>query len=127
MYIAPDNTATFAVFTAIFIITSIAVFFAYKDNDKVIINITEVAETVQTITVDAPSVLIEILKVNINTANAEQLMLIPSIGPIIAERIIEYRKRYGPFKSVYDIQNVGGIGDLTFANIKDYITVEEME
>ena len=63
-------------------------------------------------------------KVNINTATAQELDALPGVGPSIAQRIIEYRTTNGPFQSIEDIKNVGGIGDVTFEKLKDKITVQ---
>lgn len=62
-------------------------------------------------------------KVNINTATAYQLTLLPGIGNTLAERIIAYRTENGSFSSVEDILNVSGIGDKKLEQIRDYITV----
>jgi len=62
-------------------------------------------------------------KININTATAEELDTLPGIGPAYAERIIKYREEFGPFKKIEDIKKVRGIGDATFEEIKDLITV----
>lgn len=62
-------------------------------------------------------------KVNINTAGVEELDQLPGIGPAIAQRIIDYRNEHGEFKKVEDIQEVKGIGDAKFSEIKDSITV----
>ena len=63
-------------------------------------------------------------KMNINTADAAQLVDLPGIGPAIAQAIIEHREAKGPFKTVEDIQNVKGIGPKKFEAIKDKIAVE---
>jgi competence protein ComEA len=63
-------------------------------------------------------------KVNINTATAEELDTLPGVGPSIAQRIIDYRTKHGPFQSIEDIKNVKGIGDVTFEKLKDKITVQ---
>lgn len=62
-------------------------------------------------------------KVNINTATLEELTQLPGIGEATANKIIEYRKENGKFKTVEDIKNVAGIGNSKFENIKDLITV----
>ena len=62
-------------------------------------------------------------KVNINTATAEELDTLPGVGPSIAQRIIDYRTTHGPFQSIEDIKEVKGIGDATFEELKDKITV----
>ena len=61
--------------------------------------------------------------VNINTANSTQLQQLRGVGPATADKIIEYRKEYGQFKSIEDIMNVSGIGE-NFENLKNFITVE---
>lgn len=62
--------------------------------------------------------------VNLNTATLEQLDSLPGIGPAIGQRIIEYRESTGGFSSIEEITQVSGIGEATFAKIKDRITVE---
>lgn len=63
-------------------------------------------------------------KVNINSALAEELdARLPGVGPTLAQRIIEFREQNGDFRSIEDIQNVSGIGEKRFAQIKDYITI----
>ncbi len=61
--------------------------------------------------------------ININTADVELLCQLPGIGPKTAERIIEYRKMMGRFKSIEEITNVRGIGPKKFEKIKNLITV----
>jgi len=62
-------------------------------------------------------------KININTANLSALDSLPGIGPVYAQRIIDYRNSSGGFKSIDEIQNVKGIGPATFNKIKDLITI----
>ncbi|NCW35368.1 MAG: ComEA family DNA-binding protein [Actinobacteria bacterium] len=62
-------------------------------------------------------------KVNINRASATQFESLPTIGPVIARRIVEFRKSNGQFISIEDLQKVTGIGAKTFARIKDRITL----
>lgn len=62
-------------------------------------------------------------KVNINTAKQTELETLPGIGPSTAQKIIDYRTKNGKFQSIEDIQNVKGIGDGKFEEIKDIICV----
>ncbi len=68
---------------------------------------------------DAPAFL-----VNINTASADLLDTLPGIGPVIANRIIEYRETNGYFTAKSDLLNVEGIGYDTMIKIYEMITVE---
>ncbi len=61
--------------------------------------------------------------VNLNTALASELDTLPGIGPSFAQRIIEYRKANGGFKSIEEIQAVSGIGKKLFEQIKDKISI----
>lgn len=60
-------------------------------------------------------------KVNINTADASQLALLPRVGPSVAQRVIEFRKENGPFKSPEDLMLVQGIGEKTWQLLKPYV------
>ncbi|MFN3741921.1 MAG: ComEA family DNA-binding protein [Anaerolineales bacterium] len=64
-------------------------------------------------------------RININYATREELMTLPGIGPVLAQRIIEYRETYGPFVDVEELLNVEGIGQALLDQIRDLITVEE--
>ena len=61
-------------------------------------------------------------QIDINTCTKEELMSLPGIGEVLAQRVIEYREQ-NPFKTIEDIKNVSGIGDKKFESIKDLITV----
>ncbi len=64
-------------------------------------------------------------KININTAGADELKILPGIGDVLAKRIIEYREKHGGFATIYDITAVSGIGEARFEDIESYITVRE--
>ena len=66
-------------------------------------------------------------KVNINTADADQLDALPGIGPVLAQRIVDWRTENGPFRSAEDLLNVEGIGRSTLENLQGCIIMEEME
>ena len=63
-------------------------------------------------------------KINLNTATLEQLDSLPGIGPSKAQAIIDYREKESIFTKPEDIKKVSGIGDKTYEQIKDMITVE---
>jgi len=62
-------------------------------------------------------------KVNINSAEVDELDKLPGIGPTTARNIIEYRRENGPFTYLEDIQKVPGIGPATYENIKNLISL----
>ncbi len=71
----------------------------------------------------APSINLPNGKVNLNTASKEELMLLPGIGELLAERIIDYRTQNGGFFSKGEIKEVQGIGDGKYEAIRHYITI----
>lgn len=61
--------------------------------------------------------------VNINKASAEEFQQVRGIGPALAERIISYRESNGGFKSLDEMKEIKGIGDLKFEKIKSQLTM----
>ncbi len=59
-------------------------------------------------------------KVNVNTAGAEELALLPRVGTVVASRIIEFREANGEFEALEDLMLVKGIGERTFELIEPY-------
>ena len=64
-----------------------------------------------------------VFPVDLNTADAALLDTVPGIGEVIAGRIIEYRNSVGKFKTVDELLNIKGIGEKTYANLKDLICI----
>lgn len=62
--------------------------------------------------------------IDINSATVEELMKLPRVGPVIANRIIEYRNIHGPFKTIEDLIKVKGIGEKKLTSIKPYIYIK---
>jgi competence ComEA-like helix-hairpin-helix protein len=63
-------------------------------------------------------------QININTASAAELEALPGIGKALAQRIIEHRQAYGPFRRVEDLIIVRGFSEKRFQALKDLITVD---
>ena len=63
-------------------------------------------------------------RLNINTASAEELERLPGIGKGLAERIIDHREKFGPFRRPEHLIIVRGISDKRFRALRDLITVE---
>ena len=85
-----------------------------ESNETVIIKETENEQSEKTVSD----------KININTADSEELQKLYRIGPALAERIIEYRNSFGNFVTIEEIMEVKGIGEKTFEKIKDEICVK---
>ncbi len=62
--------------------------------------------------------------VNLNTATKEELQTLPGVGPAVAQRIVEYRTKFGPFKSVDELLEIKGIGPKKLEKIKPLVTLE---
>jgi competence protein ComEA len=62
-------------------------------------------------------------KVNINTADAAALETLPRVGPALAARILAWREENGRFTSIEDLLSVSGIGEKTFAGLRDLVTI----
>ena len=63
-------------------------------------------------------------QLNVNTATAGQLQLLPRVGPALAARIIEFRTANGPFKAAEELMRVKGIGEKSFALLEPYVVVK---
>jgi competence protein ComEA len=65
------------------------------------------------------------LAIDLNTAAAADLDALPGIGPALAQRILDYRRDHGPFKTIDDLQKVSGIGPAKMEKLKPYVIVAE--
>lgn len=66
---------------------------------------------------------INISRININTASADELEQLPGIGRAIAEQIVTHRSQHGPFRRVEHVMLVRGISERKFLDIQTLITV----
>ena len=62
--------------------------------------------------------------ININSLEIDQLNRLPGVGDKIAARIVDYRKRHGPFRAKEELMQVKGIGEKKFEKIKDLIILK---
>jgi competence ComEA-like helix-hairpin-helix protein len=63
-------------------------------------------------------------KINLNTATEEQLMLLPTVGPAKAERIVHWRKKNGGFRRTADLRRVKGFGFKTFKRLEPFLDIK---
>lgn len=63
-------------------------------------------------------------KLNLNTANEDQLQLLPTVGPAKAERIVAWRSKNGGFKRVADLRRVKGFGYKTFKKLEPFLDIK---
>jgi competence protein ComEA len=62
------------------------------------------------------------LTVSLSSATVEELDELPGVGPITAQKIVDYRAEYGPFASVDDLDAVPGIGPTRIEQLRDLVT-----
>ena len=63
--------------------------------------------------------------ININTASVSDLEKLPGVGKVLAERIVEHRENYGPFRRAEHLLMVRGISDRKFREIQQMLTVDQ--
>src|SRR5207249_7940121 len=61
--------------------------------------------------------------VDLNTATVDQLDGLPGVGPVLAQRIVDWRTAHGRFSSVDDLSQVGGIGPKKLGDIRPHVRV----
>ena len=61
--------------------------------------------------------------ININTATRAELQSLSGIGPVLSQRIIDYREKHGPFKTIEELDDVYGIGPKRLEAMRDRVTV----
>ena len=71
-----------------------------------------------------PAALADGERIDLNTADASELTLLPGIGETLAQRIVDYRAAQGGFSDPRKLLNVTGIGEATLERLLEYVTVE---
>jgi competence protein ComEA len=67
------------------------------------------------------------IRVDINRADRGELMMLPGIGPSLADRILDYRGTHGPFDGLNDLRKVSGIGPATLEKLRPRIQISWTE
>ena len=111
-----------SIITGVFIFTLLGIFIGRMTTDGTLQIHTRDSIRHETITEDESA---DLGLVNINTASSEQLQELPGIGEATAEAIIEYREEHGPFRFKKDLMKVSGIGEKTYDELRDLITVKD--
>ena len=83
----------------------------------------EISSSIPSGSEQIPSSTVSVFPININTATAEMLQLLPDIGPSRAQAIIDYRTNNSEFKALTDLLLVDGIGEKILEKITPYITL----
>jgi competence protein ComEA len=60
-------------------------------------------------------------QVDVNSADCTEFVALPEIGEALAHRIVDYRKKYGPYQAVDDLRKVRGIGPKTMERLRLYL------
>ena len=63
-------------------------------------------------------------RVNLNRAGVEELQTLPGVGPVLAQRMVEWRKAHGRYRTVDDLQEVKGIGKKRLEQLRPLVTVK---
>jgi competence protein ComEA len=62
-------------------------------------------------------------QVNLNTAGVEELDALPKVGPVLAQRIVDWRKEHGPFKAVEELDAIDGVGPKMLEALLPLVTI----
>ncbi|MBA3515504.1 MAG: helix-hairpin-helix domain-containing protein [Pyrinomonadaceae bacterium] len=82
------------------------------------------SHTSETISVKTPASVTNLAPINLNTASAADLQRLPGVGPVLAERIINYRDENGRFRRAEHLMMVRGISDRKFRELRSLVRVE---
>ena len=62
--------------------------------------------------------------INLNAADASDLQKLPHVGPVLAQKIIEHRERYGPFRKPEHILIIDGVSEKRFREFRPFIDIK---
>ena len=63
-------------------------------------------------------------KVNLNRAGVDELQTLPGVGPVLAQRMVEWRKAHGRYRTIDELQEVKGIGKKRLEQLRPLVTVK---
>ena len=104
------------VLTAMFAFLVCSVYFIHRTGDGSYTVSVQKGSGAEKITVE---------KVNINTADLETLQTLEGIGPVLAQRIVEWREKGGVFETAEDLMKINGIGEKTLEQLREFIITED--
>lgn len=64
-------------------------------------------------------------KLDINSASEEELLALPFVGPVTARRIMDYRKKYGPFHDLAQLKEIKGIGQAKYLKLRAHVAIRD--
>lgn len=79
---------------------------------------------VQAPTVSAPPPAKAVAKVDLNRASADELALLPGVGPVLAQRMVDWRKAHGRYRNVEELQEVKGIGKKRLEQLRPLVIIK---
>jgi len=65
-----------------------------------------------------------LLALNLNTATPKQLEALPGIGPVLANRIVEFREKKGGYKRIEELLAIPGVSEKKWKVLRQYLTVQ---
>ena len=110
----------FVITMAVFVVVCAVLTWYTIDNEPGYIEITSYTTAETTAAEEVKTISI----VNINTADAEELQLLPGIGEVRAAAIVEHRKTHGPFRDAEGLLDVAGIGVAVLEQLREFVVVE---
>lgn len=94
---------------------------ATKDKALESVNLARPVVDGEQIIVGAPADSAQSSTISINSADAARLQELPGVGPVIAERIVQWREKNGPFQSIDELTEISGIGPSMIEQIRDMV------
>jgi|GEM_PF-955581 len=95
-----------------------------KTGTALILNQVDDALSVETKPMDGAKKILYGLPLDLNHARADELTLIPGIGPVLAQRILDHRNNTGNYAGLDDLLSVPGIGEKKLRSLEPYLCVE---